>query len=81
MATFPFTEQYSRFQQQLFEQWTPFEQFYAIIESSKKLQLPHRYFLSQFLLHVSIEQENNDMFSHTVHQANTPGTDLCQSIK
>ena len=66
-------DQYTRFHQQYFEQWTAFEQFYAILESSKKLELPHRYFLSQFLLDVNIKQERNDMFNHTVHQANTPG--------
>lgn len=67
-----FHEQYSRFQQQ-FEQWSPFEQCYASVELSKKLQLSYRYFLSQFLVHVNLKSDSNEMFNHTVHQANTPG--------
>lgn len=68
-----FHDQYVRFQQVYSDQWTPFEQFYVLTELSKKLQLHYRYFLAQFLLHVNLQQDNNDMFNHTIHQANTPG--------
>jgi hypothetical protein len=67
-----FSEQYNRIQQQ-FDEWTPFEQFYASVEITKKLQLSYRYFLSQLLYQTNNQQENNDMFRHTIHQANTPG--------
>jgi hypothetical protein len=67
-----FHEQDNRIQQQ-FDEWTPFEQFYASVELTKKLQLSYRYFLSQLLFQTNNHQENNDMFRHTVHQANTPG--------
>ena len=66
-----FHEQYNRIQQQ-FDEWTPFEQLYAIVELTKKLQISYRYFLIQ-LYQTNNQQENNDMFHHTVHQANTPG--------
>lgn len=72
-----FHDQYTRLQQQYSEQWTPFEQFYSTMELSKKLQLHYRYFLTQFLLHVNLQQENNEMFNHTVHQANTPAILAC----
>ena len=68
-----FHEQDNQIQQQ-FDAWTPFEQIYASVELTKKLQLSYRYFLSQLLTHYSNHQENSDMFHHTVHQANTPGT-------
>lgn len=67
-----FHEQYNRIQQQ-FDEWTPFEQFYASTELTKKLQLSYRYYLSQYLVQTNNQQENNDMFHHTIHQANTPG--------
>lgn len=67
-----FHEQYNRVQQQ-FDEWTPFEQFYASIELTKKLQLSYRYYLSQCLFQTNNQQDNNDMFYHTIHQANTPG--------
>jgi hypothetical protein len=67
-----FYEQYNRIQQQ-FDEWTPFEQFYASIELTKKLHISYRYFLSQLLFQASNQQENNDMFHHTIHQANAPG--------
>jgi hypothetical protein len=67
-----FHEQYNRIQQN-FDEWTPFEQFYASVELNKKLQLSYRYFLSQLLFQPNNQQENNDMFHHTIHQANTPG--------
>ena len=67
-----FHEQYNKMQQQ-FDEWTPFEQFYGSVELTKKLHLSYRYFLSQLLYQTNNQQENNDMFHHTVHQANTPG--------
>jgi hypothetical protein len=67
-----FHEQYNRIQEQ-FDEWTPLEQLYASIELTKKLQLSYRYFLSQLLFQATNQQENNDMFHHTIHQANTPG--------
>jgi hypothetical protein len=67
-----FHEQYNRIQQN-FDEWTPFEQFYASVECTKRLQLSYRYFLSQLLFQPNHQQENNDMFHHTIHQANTPG--------
>lgn len=67
-----FHEQDNQVQQQ-FDEWTPFEQLYSLVELTKKLQLSYRYFLSQLLTQSNNQQENNDMFYHTVHQANTPG--------
>ena len=64
-----FHEQHNRFQKQ-FDEWTPFEQFYASIELTKKLKLSYRYFLSQLLFQINNQQENNDMFHHTIDQAN-----------
>ncbi len=75
-----FQEQYNRIQQQ-FDEWTPFEQFFASVELTKKLQLSYRYFLSQLLFQVNNHQENNDMFHHTIHQANTPGRMKNNNIK
>jgi hypothetical protein len=72
MLSEKFPEQYNRIQQQ-FDEWTPFEQFYGSVELTKKLQLSYRYFLSQLLYQANNQQENNDMFRHTIHQANTPG--------
>lgn len=63
--------------QQQFEQWTPFEQFYFCFELTKKLRLSYRYFLSQLIHQTTTKKENNDMFHHTVHQANTPGRKFC----
>ncbi|CAF3238633.1 unnamed protein product [Rotaria sp. Silwood2] len=71
-----FNEQDNRFQQQ-FDEWTPFEQIYASVELTKKLQLSYRYFLSQLLSKTNNQQENNDMFHHTVHQANAPAILAC----
>ncbi|CAF0977083.1 unnamed protein product [Rotaria sordida] len=71
-----FHEQDNRFQQQ-FDEWTPFEQIYASVELTKKLQLSYRYFLSQLLSQTNNQQENNDMFHHTIHQANAPAILAC----
>lgn len=70
-----FHEQYSRLQEQ-FDEWTPMEQFYALLGLSKKLQISYRYFLSQLLSQTNNQSENNDMFHHTIHQANTPGKNI-----
>ncbi len=67
-----FHEQYNSIYQQ-FDEWTPFEQFYASFQLTKNLQLSYRYFLSQLLFQTHNQKENNDMFQHTIHQANTPG--------
>jgi hypothetical protein len=71
-----FYEQYAHVQQQYIEQWTPFEQFCASMELSKKLHSSYRYFLSQFLAHVNMPQENSEIFNHMIRQANTHGN-LC----
>lgn len=75
-----FRDQDNRIQQQ-FDEWTPFEQIYASVELTKKLQLSYRYFLSQLLTYTNNQQENNDMFLHTVHQANAPGNRLLKYMK
>lgn len=67
-----FHEQYSRLQEQ-FDEWTPMEQFYALLGLSRKLQISYRYFLSQLLSQTNNQSDNKDMFHHTIHQANTPG--------
>ncbi|CAF3737782.1 unnamed protein product [Rotaria sp. Silwood1] len=71
-----FHEQNNHFQQQ-FDEWSPFEQIYASVELTKKLQLSYRYYLLQLLSQTNNQQENNDMFHHTVHQANTPAIIVC----
>ena len=67
-----FQEQFNHVQQQ-FDKWTTFEQMYASVDLTKKLSMPYRYFLSQLLCQMNSQVENNDMFHHTVHQANAPG--------
>jgi hypothetical protein len=67
-----FHERNNRIQQE-FDDWTPFEQLYASVDLTKKLHLSYRYFLSQLLYQTNNQQENNDMFHHTIHQANAPG--------
>ncbi|CAF3642534.1 unnamed protein product [Adineta steineri] len=71
-----FHEQYNLIQQQ-FDEWTPFEQFYALVELTKKIHLSYRYFLSQLLSQTNNQLENNDMFHHTIHQANAPAIVAC----
>ncbi|CAF0998317.1 unnamed protein product [Adineta ricciae] len=71
-----FQEQFSHVQQQ-FDKWTAFEQMYASVDLTKKLSMPYRYFLSQFLCQMNSQVENNDMFHHTVHQANAPAILAC----
>ncbi|UJR31471.1 hypothetical protein I4U23_018960 [Adineta vaga] len=71
-----FQEQYNRVQQQ-FDEWTAFEQIYVSMELTKKLPISHRYFLSQFLYQPNNQLEHNDMFHHTIHQANTPAILAC----
>jgi hypothetical protein len=66
-----FPEQFNRVQQQLNE-WTPFEQLYAIVELTHKFQISYRHFLIQ-LFQANIQNENNIMFNHTVDDANSPG--------
>jgi hypothetical protein len=66
-----FQQQFTLVQQQ-FNQWRPFEQLYASIELTRILQLSYRHYLAQFLQN-EIQCENNEMFNHTVDQANTPG--------
>jgi len=74
-----FHEQYNPIYQQ-FDKWTPFEQFYALFQLTKNLQLSYRYFLSQLLFQTHNQKENNDMFQHTIHQANTPGKNQNKNI-
>jgi len=66
-----FPEQFNRVQQQLNE-WTPFEQLYAIVELTRTFQISYRHFLIQ-LFQANIQNENNIMFNHTVDDANSPG--------
>ena len=75
-----FHEQNTNLHQQ-FDEWTPFEQFYASFDLTKKLQLSYRYFLSQLLFQTNNQKENNDMFHHTIHQANAPGKKFRKKIK
>lgn len=63
-------EQFLHIQQQ-FNQWKPFEQLYAIVELSRKLQIYHRHYLSQYLQN-EILHENDEIFNLTVDEANTP---------
>lgn len=66
-----FTEQFARVQQQ-FKEWSQLDQLYATMELTRTFHLSYRHFLLQ-LLQVNIQQENNDMFNHTVDDANAPG--------
>jgi hypothetical protein len=65
------SEKFARVQQQ-YKEWTPFEQLYATVELTRAFQPSYRYFLSQ-LFQTNIQYENNDMFTHTVDDANAPG--------
>jgi hypothetical protein len=65
-----FHEQFTHIQQQ-FNEWKPFEQLCATIELTRSLQPSYSYFLSQFFQN-QIQSENNDIFHHTVDEANTP---------
>lgn len=66
-----FSEQYSRIEQQL-KSLTQFEQLYTIVEFTSTFQLSYQHFLLQ-LFQANIQCENNDMFNHTVDDANAPG--------
>ncbi|CAF3134917.1 unnamed protein product [Rotaria sp. Silwood2] len=70
-----FSEQFSRIQQQ-FKEWTPFEQLCTIVELTRTFQSSYHYFLLQ-LLQVNIQYENDDMFNHTVDDANAPDIVTC----
>ncbi|CAF1158366.1 unnamed protein product [Rotaria sordida] len=65
-----FSEQFSRIQQQ-FKEWTQFEQLCAIVELTRTFQSSYHYFLLQ-LFQTNIQYENDDMFNHTVDDANGP---------
>ena len=67
-----FHAQFVRVQEQ-FDEWTATDQFSALLGLSRKLQISHRYFLSQLLAQNNNQSENNEMFHHMIHQANTPG--------
>lgn len=69
-------EQFHHIQQQ-FNQWKPFEQLYAIVELSRKLQIYHRHYLSQYLQN-EILHENDEIFNLTVDEANTPKMVACR---
>ncbi|CAF0788828.1 unnamed protein product [Didymodactylos carnosus] len=65
-----FREQLTSIQRQ-FNNWTQYEQLYSIIELTNSLkELSHKYFLHQFISSV-VEKATTDMFTVTVHQANT----------
>jgi hypothetical protein len=68
-----FPEQFARVQQQ-FKEWSPLDQLCATVELTRTFQSSYRHFLLQ-LFQCNIQQENNDMFNHTVDDANAPGTD------
>ena len=68
-----FPEQFARVQQQ-FKEWSHLDQLYATVELTRTFQLSYRHFLSQ-LYQGNIQNENNDMFNHTVDDANAPGRD------
>ena len=68
---FSTSEKFLRVQQQ-FKEWTPFEQLYASVELTRTFQSSYRYFLLQ-LFQTNIQYENNDMFNHTVDDANASG--------
>ncbi|CAF1082259.1 unnamed protein product [Rotaria sp. Silwood1] len=70
-----FSEQYSRIQQQ-FKEWTQFEQLSAIVELTRTFQSSYHYFLLQ-LFQTNIQYENDDMFNHTVDDANSPDIVKC----
>ena len=68
---FSTSEKFLRVQQQ-FKEWTAFEQLYATVELTRTFQSSYRYFLLQ-LFQTNIQYENNDMFNHTVDDANASG--------
>lgn len=66
-----FHEQFSHVYQQ-FNEWKPFERLYAAVELTRTLQISYCYFLSQYYQN-QIHFANNEIFNHTVDEANTPG--------
>ncbi|CAF0991050.1 unnamed protein product [Rotaria magnacalcarata] len=70
-----FADQFSRIQQQ-FKELTQFEQLYAIVELTRTFQLSYHHFILQ-LFQANIQCENNDMFNHTVDDANAPDIVVC----
>ncbi|CAF3195656.1 unnamed protein product [Rotaria socialis] len=70
-----FADQYSRIQQQ-FKELAQFEQLYTVVELTRTFQVSYRHFILQ-LFQATIQCENNDMFNHTVDDANAPDIVAC----
>lgn len=73
-----FTEQFLRIQQQ-FKDCTQFEQLYIVVELTRTFQSSYQHFLIQ-LFQAHIQRENNDMFNHTVDDANASGKTIQNNI-